>query len=373
MICMLTVTLILTSLTWGCAVIGKKELSTSAYHASRATEPGKYTLVYSLPKTTLRISVHATETVTRRGPYYQYAERFLGISGVPDSDDIIWSIDSIGIGSYQEADPGQYYVLTTNDRYVANFFRLTGEGFILPVNREPIPELEGFMVPREKEVRRPLFTDLSIQPWVVEETRTVMRMVRQDTAFVNVPVMQRQSVTRSLQDKAAEVADLIFELRNNRFKLLSGDLDLFPDGKALEAIINEFARLEKEYLALFTGKVIESRHRFIFEYSPDKAALKDNLERHILFRLSDAGEILPPDDLSGRPVTLELYNEMKTAQLDRISQSQAPEKEGSGTLFYRIPDVASLRLTDGNNVIAGSRISVSQYGKVVTIPADFLW
>jgi hypothetical protein len=29
---------------------------------------------------------------------------------------------------------------------------------------------------------------------------------------------------------------------------LSGELDIFPDGKAMEVIIEEFARLENEYL-----------------------------------------------------------------------------------------------------------------------------
>lgn len=367
------VLLLATALLWSCA--GKRgiEHSTSAVQASEAVHPANYTLVYTLPKTTLKVTVEATRVITRRGPYYQFAERYLGISEVPSQNSNEWRIDNVRIGSYQEADPGQYYLLRTNDRHVTNFFRLNAEGFILPVNQKQLPELEGFVYRREQERDEPLYTDLSIHPSVVEETRTVMRMVRQDTAFVNVPVLQRQTVARSLDAKAAEAADLIFELRSNRFKLLSGDLDLFPDGRAMESIIDEFARLEREYLDLFTGKIFEQSHQFTFEYTPDPDTAEGNIENHVLFRLSDTDGILPAGDSGGRPVSLELTRERKTDVLRGLETAPERKGENAGNLFYRIPDVAGVRLTDGGETIARSRVLVSQYGRVVSLPANFLW
>jgi hypothetical protein len=359
-------------LLWSCAGKRGLERGTSAVHVSEDAHPADYTLVYTLPKTTLKVTVEATRVITRRGPYYQFAERYLGISGVPAQNSNRWRIDNVKMASYQEADPDQYYVLRTNDRHVTNYFRLNAEGFILPVSQRQLPELEGFVYRREQETDEPLYTDLSIHPSVVEETRTVMRMVRQDTAFVNVPVLQRQTVTRSLDAKAAEAADLIFELRSNRFKLLSGDLDLFPDGRALEAIIDEFARLEREYLDLFTGKVFEEKHQFTFEYTPNALA-EGNLENHILFRLSDTEGILPAGHSGGRPVSLELTRERKTDRLNRLENPPLRKGESPNQLFYRIPDVARVSLKDGNETIARSRILVSQYGRVVTLPANFLW
>lgn len=370
----ITGALALTSLLWGCAGIKGLDFSTSAVHVAEERQPDNYTLIYSIPKTTLTVSVEATQTIIYRGPYYQYAERFLGISDVPAQDVTSWKINNVEIDSYSEADPDHYYSLVTNDRHVTNFFRLGKEGFVLPINHRQLPELKSNMHIEEKEVKRPLYTDMSIQPKVVEETRTVMRMVRQDTAFVNVPVMQRETVTKSLQEKAAEVADLIFELRGNRFKLLSGDLDLFPDGKAMESIIAEFERLEKEYLTLFTGKVFEARHNFVFEYTPGKEESMDNgTEHETLFRFSDSEGVLPATDVSGRPIIIELVKEMKTSQLDRISQVPSSPDTVPNRLFYRIPDVASVRLTDENRTISSNRLIVSQYGKIVSLPPDFLW
>lgn len=360
-------------LLWGCAGSKGLEHRTSAINVSEADHPENYTLVYSLPKTTLRVSVEATRIITRRGPYYQFAERYLGISDVPATNENSWRIDNVKIRSYQEADPDHYYMLKTNDRHVTNYFKLNAEGFILPANQKQLPELEGHVYRMEHEKGEPLYTDLSIHPSVVEETRTVMRMVRQDTAFVNVPVLQRQSVTRSTDAKAAEAADLIFELRSNRFRLLSGDLDLFPDGRALESIIDEFARLEREYLDLFTGKVFEKTHEFTFDYTPNPELIRGNIENHVIFRLSDTEGILPAGDESGRPVTLQLAKESKTDRMDRIQDVPSSRNSTPDRLFYRIPDVAGVSLTDGNNEIARSRILVSQYGKVISLPVNFLW
>jgi hypothetical protein len=357
----------------GC--MGQKGIdrSTSVVHASESYQPDGYTLVYSIPKTTIDVSVEVLQIITKRGPYYQYAERFLGIAGVPSQDMTRWRINNVEIDSYEETDPDHFYLLSTNDRYVTNFFQLSAEGFILPVNQRQLPELQSQMLGREKSPERPVYTDLSIHPNVVEETRTVMRREMQDTSFVNVPVLQRQSVTRSTEAKAAEAADLIFELRNNRFKLLSGEIDLFPDGKAMEVIVEEFSRLEREYISLFTGKVIEIKHDYYFEYYPDKSALENGIERGIIFRFSDSAGILPENDVSGRPIALELKNEMKTGRIDRLSPVQPGRDGNRNMLYYRIPDVASVRLTDGNNTISRNRVLVSQYGKVVNLPADFLW
>lgn len=369
----IVITLALTSLLWGCAGSKGIEHRTSAVSAAEVSQPANYTLVYSIPKTTLKVSVEATQIINRRGPYYQYAERYLGITDVPDEDLTRWIINNIEIDSYQEADGNHYYLLSTNDRHVTNFLKLGSEGFILPVNQRQLPELDRDIQSQVREPGTPLYTDLSIHPAVVEETRTVMRMVRQDTAFVNVPVMQRQSVTKSMEARAAEAADLIFELRSNRFKLLSGDLDLFPDGKALQVIIDEFNRLEKEYLSLFTGKLFETNHSFSFEYSPEKSADEKETEYQVLFRFSDSTGVLPETDVSGRPITLEISNENKTRQLERISQTPVSRGSIPNRLFYRVPDVAKIRLNDGNKTIAEKRVLVSQYGKVVSLPADFLW
>ena len=46
-----------------------------------AEKHNEYGLIYSLPQTHLDVEVVATKTTRKAGPYYQYAEKYLGISG----------------------------------------------------------------------------------------------------------------------------------------------------------------------------------------------------------------------------------------------------------------------------------------------------
>jgi hypothetical protein len=64
---------------------------------------------------------------------------------------------------------------------------------------------------------------------------------------------------------------------------------------------------------------------------------------------------------------------MKTSAMERLSTPPATRDNSPDRLFYRIPDVAGVQLTDGNKIIARKRILVSQYGNLVNLPADFLW
>ena len=75
--------------------------------------------------------------------------------------------------------------------------------------------------------------------------------------------------------------------------------------------------------------------------------------------------LLSADDLSGRPVLLELAPENK-------AQSLAPERRASkdsrGTILYRVADMVNCRLMDGNREIAQSRLPLYQFGQVIELP-----
>ena len=44
-----------------------------------ANKHNEYGLIYSLPKTHVNIEVEAVRTVKKAGPYYRYAEKYLGV------------------------------------------------------------------------------------------------------------------------------------------------------------------------------------------------------------------------------------------------------------------------------------------------------
>jgi len=328
-------------------------------------------IIYALPKTTLRFTVEASRTDIIPGPYYEYAEKYLGMDDVPEEEYSEWKISNIIIDSYTEIDPEQFYVLEPEGKMNVNMQKLIESGSILPVNlraKHQFPnDFYGFNDPGKEVV----FTDLSVKKYIGEEKVTYYKRVQRDSLFAKVPVVKTQSVTKTFEDKAEEAANFIFMIREKRFELLTGMADFYPEGKSLEAAINELNSLESEYLSLFIGKRFSSTYRATFEFSPEK---KDLNQPHILFRYSDERGVLPPNDLRGRPVIVEMEKLNHTQNLDFLQSSPVnPEEEKSkNKLFYRIPDQALVQVIDGNQLLAKRKLTIEQFGTVVKIPSMFL-
>ncbi|MDY6800855.1 MAG: DUF4831 family protein [Bacteroidota bacterium] len=328
-------------------------------------------IIYALPKTTLRFTVEALRTDIIPGPYYEYAEKYLGMDDVPEEEYSDWKISNITIDSYHEIDPAQFYLLEPEGKMNINIQKLVESGSIMPVNlraKDQFPnDFYGFNDPGKEVV----FTDLSVKKYIGEEKVTYYKRVQRDSLFAKVPVVKTQSVTKTFEDKAEEAANFIFMIREKRFELLTGMADFYPEGKSLEVAINELNNLESEYLSLFIGKKFTSTYRATFEFSPEE---KDLNQPHILFRYSDERGVLPPNDLRGRPIIVELEKLNHTYNLDFLLAGQI-NREGvtyKNKLFYRIPDQAFIHVVDGSQLLAKRKLTIEQFGTVVQIPSMFL-
>jgi len=352
----------------GCAG-GKKTTGVTTERVSGAMITKDFTAIYNLPRTSLLVTVETTRELTKRGPYFQFAEKYLGISGVTSMDAESWYISGVSIHALEEADPDNYFVLVSKNGRAHNYLKLVSEGFILPATHQPIGLQPARFQSQRGESGDLVFTDMSVKKVVFQETQSSMRLMQQDTAFISVPVLRKEVVRKSLEDKAREAADFIIDLRMNRFKLISGEYDLFPDGKAMEAILEEYKRLEEDYLSLFIGKTFRQTRSAVFEYTPTG---NEPLERTFLFRFSDNKGILAEGDLSGRPVALEITRENRVEAIRGLNFPLKDDKK-HGRIYYRIPDVANIQLIDGRTVIARNRLPVSQFGKIVSVPSDFRW
>ncbi|MEA2106380.1 MAG: DUF4831 family protein [Bacteroidota bacterium] len=335
------------------------------------TSQSENSIIYALPKTTLRFTVEALRTDIIPGPYYEYAEKYLGMDDVPEEEYSDWQISNIIIESYNEIDPSQFYVLEPEGKMNINMQKLIESGSILPVNmraKHQFPnDFYGFNDPGKEVV----FTDLSVKKYIGEEKVTYYKRVQCDSLFAKVPVVKTQSVTKTFEDKAEEAANFIFMIREKRFELLTGMADFYPEGKSLEVAINELNNLESEYLSLFIGKKFTSTYKATFEYSPQKEDLN---QPHILFRYSDERGVLPPNDLRGRPIIVEIEKLNHTKNLDFLLADQI-NREGTNyknKFFYRIPDQAFIQVVDGNQLLAKRKLTIEQFGTVVQIPSMFL-
>ncbi|KPK84639.1 MAG: hypothetical protein AMS27_09385 [Bacteroides sp. SM23_62_1] len=331
--------------------------------ASSETQAG---IIYALPQTVLKITVDLLEVKTYRGPYYRFAEKYLGITGVAQENITEWYLTRVELDTELEADPDWFFAVYPEDGRTCcpELFNLSAEGLLVDVNRliKQPDKIDKTIHPQYEESL--LFTDVSIYENEIIRTDTLYKTILTDTTFIRIPVLREQSVSKTIDEKAEEAAEFILDLRERRIDLITGEYDFYPEETALETGLKKMTELEEEYLSLFIGKTIEIPHRHEYYYIPKPGELYENIE---LFEYSEAGAT---KEISGKGnlVSLRIRNTDKTGILTEYYQKLlSPEMN---IIYYRIPDMAEVEIHDRGKTILKSRIPISQYGAILSLPVS---
>ncbi len=332
-------------------------------------------IIYSLPETVLQIDVELKKTTYIRGPFFEYAEKYLNINNVIKKNHTEWEIINVDINSIAEPDYNNYFVLKSNNKTIMNGLTLNEKGVIESINlvsKSPKSvESDNLIIDIAKPEIEAQFTDLSIKRNINELQDTVYKKVKQDTSFVRVPIIRKQLEKKSINEKAEEAANFIIKLRKRRFKVLTAQTETQISGTgSVQSMIAELDKLEEEYLSLFIGKKYEETIIKNFTYTPNKS--KD-LNVSILFNLSKENGIVSKEDQSSQQVIVKVINDGKTKVIDSYLAKKEEEKtkEIKG-LVYRIPDLASVQVLLGEDVIARKKLLVAQFGTLTTLPETIL-
>ena len=304
-------------------------------------------VVYSLPRTGIRIHVKATQEKFYFGPYYQYSEVMLGLKNAPSSDRENWVITDIRIETFCEPDPQHVY------KAKGVLVGLTESGTIAGINSH----VES--VPAQPKTSK--FLGNTYLPEIPFPDRSM-------NSFYSVPDSagpRSNYIVKSLEVKAREASESIMYLRERRFNTLANEFeDPLPDGKAYVVMVEELAKLEKEYLSLFMGKTIHEHYEYSFDYVSGPGSVTGD----VVFRFNETKGVLPATDMTGRPITIEMK------KLDNLAaaQTKVSDEQGSSGIFYRLPGIAEVRLLNGINLMATTRIEVAQFGTVAPLPEEML-
>lgn len=357
----ISITLIMLFAT-GCFII-KPSVTTVNLKDIDSTAPSG--MIYALPQTVLKIEVEMLEIKTYRGPYYRFAEKYLGITGVPEENEARWLVKNVTLTIFSETDPAQYYLIAPVKKTFdpGNILYLSDEGFIMDLKK-----LDAFAIESKKaglfhKTPGVLYTNLTITRNIELSIDTLYKTILTDTSFIRLPVLKNEMISKTIDEKAEEAADFIIEIRNGRFELLTGQSDFYPEGSALEFGVNRLDELEEEYLSLFVGKSIELTHTFEFCYIPNSGEVYENIE---LFEYADQKGVSREITGNGRVVNLLIKKLDKTRVLDEYRT--ITQEENLNRLYYRIPDIAEVEIQDGGKSILNERIPVYQYGTILSMP-----
>lgn len=325
-------------------------------------------IVYALPLTVLEIDVTAEKITGVPGPYAAYANEMIGLDKVITSGYESWRLTGVNLKTIEELDPEQFYVIQGTSLMQTNVLALKESGLVLDINPDIYSRSGHSHLGQETADRDMLFPDRGAYEYVSTKTDTAYRVVKADTAFIRIPYLVQRKKGMTVAEEAREAADRLLELREGRHMILTGETNIFPQDPAA---IKEINRLEREYTALFAGKTRSEEKHFLIWLTPD---LSMTGARRPLFRFSETDGVLPAGDAGGSAVYIEMIPSGKTRELKLVVRpvSSSKDLEGSDRLYYRVPDVAEIRVSAGDEILFTSRKLVYQFGNTVTLPANFI-
>jgi len=326
--------------------------------AQTGTDPEGY-VTYALPSTVISLEVEAVQETFYAGPYAKYAEKYLGIKPRM-KDETTVQLTQLRMTPLVEADQSRRYSLTASKKGLntSSVFKLSTSGLVTFADAKSADEsVWRFPV----EVKGD-FSDKGVSSNLTSESTTLYRNEKKESAYNKVSVQQNMVVEKTPEQKAAETAETILELRRQRLQIVTGDTDATYSGEAMGAAIEELTRLEKEYMTLFTGYSEYQTQKMRFDVIPEPG--REN-QMYVAFRISDKKGLVPADDITGKPVVMEIVPQ-------DIAQPQAARKSKEEVIYYRIPAICTVKLKDGADLLLQSRMPVYQLGQDSSIPSSLV-
>ena len=324
-------------------------------------------LIYALPMTVFTVSVQMERTIELPGPYAKYAGELLGLTDVIMQEDEHWEIKDITVSSHEEVDPSEFYVIESSTLQQTNALALKKSGLIMDLNPGlNVPVVAG-SAGKEFNINDFRSFDLGADEYFRVNTDTAYKRARVDGQFIRIPYVVEKNTRLTSGELAQRAAKRLMELREGKLMVLTGEANVYPQDASS---INELNRLEKEYTELFTGKIITQTRSFNYQVIPTP----EMSGRQV--RLFNFSEVTGPESEStsnGIPVMMEMNPEKKTKDVTIISSQKGDTgKVLPDKLYYRIPDVADLRIKIGDDVLYNSRRLVYQFGQIVQLPSNYI-
>lgn len=299
-----------------------------------AGKANEYGLAYSLPQTVVDLYIEAQLEEHHPGEFHNYAKRYLGTNDAIHEDG--YSAEVVGVTIAPRG------IATDENRQLAQFrngtsayINLTPENLPTGINTDEVYNAAMPQIPVAKPAAPAPLDGPGAQQAVTAE-------------------MARSS---SLAKKAELAAQRIFELRETRSDILSGNADNPPaDGAAMELVLNNLAAQEAALTAMFQGVTTKRTVVKKITVEPDTA------EVQTVARLSAIDGVIDPDNLAGAPVTVS-FTVLEQGKLP-VNEKGETKTYPKGGVAYCIPGMALVTVNYAGKKVAEADVPLAQLGVV---------
>jgi hypothetical protein len=292
-------------------------------------------IVYALPKTVLCFEIEVETTVQKPGVFYLYSQRYLATNQVVMEEKVSSSVKGITMTTRAVPDLNRRFAVEPILNGPLNNIVVDAQGILQGVNISVSPE----QTPTKKQ----------IQP---------NRQFAGPSTADLLPLTQEFMMAGSMAKMAEGAAKQIYDIRESRLNLLSGEMDHLPDGNALRTMLSGLDRKEKELTELFVGSTSKETKVYKVYFTPDKVVSND-----VLFRLSTNRGVVSKDDLSGEPYFITISPEKFTFQ--EPDPRAKPIKAG---LYTVLPATTTIAISDGVKNLLEKTLELPQFGELVSLP-----
>lgn len=332
-------------------------------------------IFYSLPQNALSVSIKISKCTEVKGPYADYAEKYLNItSGVISENKTTYKIESVKVDRSSQIDTSQFYAINFSSFENMPNIQLSSNGTILAYNckrkiEEPKKAKKHNDIEPETDTYN--FYDLGVKPFImIEELED-----ENDTLEVKKPVKQKITIMTA-EENAAEAAAFVRKIRKRRLKLaagITGEANAV-DGKAMKTMLEELNSTEDEYLRLFVGHKSEVTYTQTISISPSQLSESDQLTIGYFSKSQGLSQKQDAKRSDAYPITLKTSTLSSTPKVS-IKEVETSAKSTSNIkygIYYRIPATVSVSVNCNGATLYSENMAIAQKGIVVPLPAEYL-
>lgn len=312
-------------------------LSSFAQKTTRieAMPTNNYGVIYNLPKTAISVTIDYEKITLQAGPYAAYAKKYLGITDAISKDQTYYNLESVEASEMGVKDEENNFFVEFKPNSAMSFVSLSPEGFICAINEDCAAE-------------------------DTKESKASKPQQVQNLSDANNYLTQEIIMATTGSKKAELIARQIYNLRENRNDILSGDVDNLPtDDGGFSILMAKIDEQEQALTSLFIGtKKIEQESKTIV-YNFD-----DSQNREIVARFSEKFGVVSKDNLVGKPIYITIENDKSITPTIELNPKDITnfEKKLSSGIVYNIPKEAAIIVEYDGKKLVSKNISVVQFG-----------